>query len=224
MNLSGADDDMVSYRTAAIRAGIKAMIPVASDEEKEELETAVANAESYGISDYTGESYGVLSDAVIEAKRFLNNSDLTKGMISYSVKRINTAIKGLIKDSSDDVKTSELELWITNAKSYIRSDEYTGDDKAELTELTFEAVQLLGKTGVTQDEIQKMTDDLKAAIDKLVKTVDKSGLKDLLDEAERYVETSYTTSSWQIFEEALETAQSVYKNSSATAALVKKCL
>ncbi|MDO4266360.1 MAG: NEAT domain-containing protein [Eubacteriales bacterium] len=227
MTLKGITQEYVDARTAAILQGIEALVPVASDDEMNELKAVITTAEGYSIDDYTAESYLTLSKAVIEGKRLLNSRNVTSGMISNSLKSINKAVNGLEKDDSGEIKTDELKYWISEAKKYIRSDEYTNAQKEELTDLVFEALELLGRSDVTQAEITEMTNKIKAAIDKLENSESEDSdiveanqtLLAYINVAAAYEtnKNSYTSASYQTFASTLLSARLVYSSSSATA-------
>ncbi|MCD8083776.1 MAG: NEAT domain-containing protein, partial [Clostridiales bacterium] len=216
LTLSGATQTMVDERTTALNLAISALVPVATDDERAELEAKIEEAESYSISDYTEDSYENLAQAVIDADKLLMETDITSGMVAKQIKALEKAIKALVEDTSTDVKTTELELWISTVKSYLVSDDYTTASKSNLIEALYEAVEVLANQDATQDEVDAQVKALKVAVNALEKAVDKSTLYDLLAEAWTYSSDDYTSESYSALVEALAVATFVYKDSSAT--------
>ncbi|MCD8122620.1 MAG: NEAT domain-containing protein [Clostridiales bacterium] len=216
LTLSGATQTMVDERTTALNLAISALVPVATDDERAELEAKIEEAEGYSISDYTEDSYQNLAQAVIDADKLLMETDITSGMVAKQIKALDKAISALVEDTSTDVKTSELELWISTVKSYLVSDDYTTASKSNLVEALYEAVEVLANQDATQDEVDAQVTALKAAVSALEKAVDKSTLYDLLAEAWTYSSDDYTSESYSALVEALAVATFVYKDTSAT--------
>lgn len=219
----GVSQEMADNRAAAIRAGMNALIPAAASGEKAELKTLIEKAEAeYKISDYTEASYKVLTAAIITAEKTVSSTDVTPGMVNRDMKMVNMAIRQLVKDTSDDVKRSELEQWITTAKEYIKSDEYTAASKAALVEVLYDAMMVAGKEKATQREVDDQTSAIKAAVSRLEGTVDKKELYELLEKTKKYNKSDYTEASYDELVNAVAAGTFVYKDQTATASTVRE--
>lgn len=95
------------------------------------LTAALDLADKHVESDYTEESYSVLSEAVTAGKAVAENTDAAQTEVDNAAKAINDAIDGLVKADSSDLFT-KLQNAINAAEKYIESD-FTADSWAKLT-------------------------------------------------------------------------------------------
>lgn len=132
-----------------------------------------------------------------------------------------------LKAEEGDAKVdiSRLEAKLEEAKA-VEGKEYTVDSYQALQSAITAAEAVLGKADATQEEVDAQEAALTAALKALIKetpeTVDKSGLNEQIQKAEKLKETDYTKDSWSTLEEALEMAKEANDNEEATQAEVKE--
>ena len=108
-------------------------------------------------------------------------------------------------------------------------------DQSKYTEATWKnfekalnkAVEILSEVKVTQDQVNDANDELNQAISELKEKpviVDKSVLKDLLEECQSLNKKDYTEASWKVFDAAYKNAKEIYKDKNSTQQDVDKAV
>ena len=120
------------------------------------------------------------------------------------------------KEDAGEVDKSELEDLIAEVAGYVES-EYTPDSWSSFEDALNTAQEVVENNNATQEEIDSALSGLKEAKDSLIKRADNSELSELVNAVSGYSEDNYTPETWEVFEKALEKAESVLADGNATA-------
>lgn len=180
------------------------------------LEAALEMIKSLKEEDYTVDSWNKLQETIAIAESVLNNEMATQ-------EEIDSVFTALIeaKDNLEyAVDKTALSLMIDVAKEL---------DLTDLTPSSIEALQVaisdaekvLANENVTQEEVNKASQELVDAINNLIEIINNSRLVQLVEAAEGLTEEKYTKSTWTNLQLALEEAKKVVANKDATAVEIK---
>ena len=139
-----------------------------------------------------------------------------EGNDSWDGGRLSVTI-GPNQNTEPEIDKSALSAAIAAARA-LNQDDYTEASWAKLTQALEQAVAVYDDTKATQDEIDAAKDALNTAADELEQKpeIDKTGLKTAIDAARALNQEDYTEASWTALAQALEQAEVVYQNDSAT--------
>ena len=168
-------------------------------------------------ADYTHDTWVVFKEAFDAAKAIVaDNSDSTQAQVDAAKEALENAYNAL-KEAPENpqLDTSRLEKAIANAKAVVK-ESYTTDSYNAMKVVLDEAEDLLKEEAQDQDTIDAKTEALNAAIEALVKRGDVKELSELVKayEEEKLNEEVYTTSTWSVYQTALDAAKAIIKDNS----------
>lgn len=181
------------------------------------LEVALEMVKSLKEEYYTVASWNKLQEAIAVAEGVLSNEMATQ-------EEIDSAFVALIeaKDNLEyAVDKTALSLVIDVAKELDLTD-LTPSSVEALQAAISNAEEVLANENATQEEVNKVSQELVDAINNLVEIIDNSRLVQLVESAEGLTEDKYTESTWANLELALSEAKEVIANKDATAVEVKE--
>lgn len=173
---------------------------------KDELQSAIANAEKYDSKDYTEESFSLLEHALDRARMFLSSDSSTQEQIDDAKNALQLAVEGL--EAKGD-KTA-LQSLVDVAKEYT-SEGYTEESFASLQSQITSAQAVLDNTNATQQQVDEAQSNLQSAIDGLEERpkANKTALQSAVDGAKEYSKDKYTEESFKALQEAIRFAEEV---------------
>ena len=183
--------------------------------DKSKLEKQLKDAKAYDGKQefYTEDSWKSFSDALAAAKSEYKSENSTPETVKDAQEKLDAAIKGL---KAKKVDKSQLEALIKEAEGKKEAD-YTPESWTTFATELQKAKEVNSDKNAKQKTVDQTCESLRAAIDGLAtKTVDKSQLEALIQEAEGKTETDYTAKSWAKLVTALEAARSEFRNENAT--------
>lgn len=183
--------------------------------DKSKLEKQLKDAKAYDGKQefYTEDSWKSFSDTLAAAKSEYKSENSTPETVKDAQEKLDAAIKGL---KAKKVDKSQLEALIKEAEGKKEAD-YTPESWTTFATELQKAKEVNSDKNAKQKTVDQTCESLRAAIDGLAtKTVDKSQLEALIQEAEGKTETDYTAKSWAKLVTALEAARSEFRNENAT--------
>src|SRR5699024_6822237 len=135
---------------------------------KDDLQEFVENLEDYNADKYTDDSFGALAAAFDHAKKVLNDEDATQKEVNQAKKILQDAMDNLVEKS--DVDKSKLIALLKDAKSY-DADAYGKNTFKVLLKAINKAEEVIDDAKATQKEVNAAFEELKNAIENLVKAV-----------------------------------------------------
>lgn len=183
--------------------------------DKTNLNKLIEKAKAYDGKQefYTDDSWKSFSDALAAAKSEYKSENSTPETVKDAQEKLDAAIKGL---KAKKVDKSQLEALIKEAEGKKEAD-YTPESWTTFATELQKAKEVNSDKNAKQKTVDQTCESLRAAIDGLAtKTVDKSQLEALIQEAEGKTETDYTAKSWAKLVTALEVARSEFRNENAT--------
>ena len=181
---------------------------------KDEIDNLLDDADEIkkgdDYEDVDPEKKQALDDAIAAAEEILNQTDPepTKEELKEARDNLQDAINEVLKD--------ELQNIIDDANA-LDEEDYTGDTWDALQEEIKKAEDVINDPDATEEEIKQAIEDLKKAIEDLI---DRSELKDAIDDGNAIKDTDVydelDDEHKQALEDALEKAQEVYDDPSAT--------
>ncbi len=168
-------------------------------------------------ADYTHDTWVVFKETFDAAKAIVaDNSDSTQAQVDAAKEALENAYNAL-KEAPENpqLDTSRLEKAIADAKAVVK-ESYTTDSYNAMKVVLDEAEDLLKEEAQDQDTIDAKTEALNAAIEALVKRGDVKELSELVKayEEEKLNEEVYTTSTWSVYQTALDAAKAIIKDNS----------
>ncbi|WP_339284870.1 S-layer homology domain-containing protein [Paenibacillus sp. FSL R5-0486] len=189
--------------------------------------------ESLEESAYTPASWVTLKDAMNEAERVLNEPTATQAQVDKALQDLTDARTGLIPTTSVPVvDKSVLQAKVTEITGEsLEESAYTPASWVTLKDAMNEAERVLNEPTATQAQVDKALQDLTDARTGLIPTtsvpvVDKSVLQAKVTEitGESLEESAYTPASWEALKDAMNEANRVLNDLTATQAQVDKAL
>ncbi|SDD28098.1 Uncharacterised Sugar-binding Domain [Paenibacillus sp. CF095] len=189
--------------------------------------------ESLKESAYTPVSWTALDDAMNEAERVLNDPTATQAQVDKALLDLTNARTGLIPTTSvPDVDKSALQAKVTEITGEsLEESAYTPASWTALDNAMNEAERVLNDLTATQAQVDKALQELTDARTGLIPTtsvpdVDKSALQAKVTEitGESLEESAYTPASWTALDNAMNEAERVLNDPTATQAQVDKAL
>lgn len=226
-------DDALTALTEA-KENLKTKEPSVEKPEKAELEKTVNDAKAFveGLEDpemYTEESLNALNEAIESAEIVLASETATQDEIDAAIQRVKAARRNLTpKKPAVDTKTLEDE--VAKARELVKDTAtYTQESLKALQAAIDAAQKVLDDADAAQENVDKQTEAVKAAMKALVKikvpaVTDK--LKDAVREAEELVKDTekYSEESRNALTDAIALAQEVLEDTNATQETVDKAL
>ncbi|PRA03849.1 hypothetical protein CQ043_20310 [Paenibacillus sp. MYb63] len=213
-----------NYVVAIDKAKLKAKF----DDIKDKIETGELDEE-----EYTPASWTALDNAMNEAERVLNDPTATQAQVDKALQDLTEARTGLIPTTSVPVvDKSALQAKVTEITGEnLEESAYTPASWTALDNAMNEAERVLNDPTATQAQVDKALQDLTDARTGLIPTtsvpvVDKSALQAKVTEitGENLEESAYTPASWTALDNAMNEANRVLNDLTATQAQVDKAL
>lgn len=200
------DNNMLTVGELEI-AGRKAKEEVVN---KGALQVAVNEAKAMDKTGYTPASVGALNNAIEAGEAVLNNPEATQQDVDAAENAISAAVAGL----TDSANTDALEKALERANTVDR-DIHSAESIAILDTAIANANDVVVNKNATQQQVDDALVALNNAISGLV--LDKSGLNDLVINAEGLDLTNKTADSVLALKNAIRVARNVLINENATA-------
>ena len=197
-------DEALTKLTEAMEGLKKEEPPVEVD--KTALDALIEEVSGKNQDDYTAESWNAFHTALLKAKEVSADKNATKDQVEEALKALQEAADGLVT-SEESVDKSALEAAIKEAEGKNR-DHYTDESWAEFEEALAEAKRVLDMD-VDQSRVDSAAAALRAAMEGLeeLPKADKTGLNQIIAEAEGKKASDYTEESWDAFNRALVNAK-----------------
>lgn len=183
--------------------------------EKAALQVIIDQAKGIDRALYTAESLQVLDEAVGQAQQVLQFVDATQAQVDESVQLIQTALDQLQTIGEPDYSLLQLTRFIEVCEQMDLT-EYTEQSVAVFTAELARAKAFVSSGKVTEEAAQAQLADLQQAKEQLVKKTDKTVLTQLIQEVTQLEASNYTSDSWSILAQALQTANQVMADPQAT--------
>ena len=183
--------------------------------DKTNLNKLIEKAKAYDGKQefYTEDSWNTFAEALNVANSEYKSENSTPETVKDAQEKLDAAIKGL---KAKKVDKSQLEALIKEAEGKKEAD-YTPESWTTFATELQKAKEVNSDKNAKQKTVDQTCESLRAAIDGLAtKTVDKSQLEALIQEAEGKTEADYTAKSWAKLVTALEAARSEFRNENAT--------
>lgn len=180
---------------------------------KDKLEYWLDYASMLDLEAFTPASQEGYAEALAYAEEIFNDEGETlKAEVEKAVNYLYDAIMRL----KHRANTETLEFFVKEAQE-INLDKYMdGLEKDRFSELLPQAEELLADGNATQEQVSKMAELLREAIENLRLTPSREALKDLLDESEALDPDDYTQKSYATLRTSLDDAWDTYNNEDAT--------
>ena len=222
--------DEVNAAKANVEAKIAALVRKAD-------KTALSNAINLAIvkttqeDKYTAESRDALKKVIAVAAAVVNDENATQEMVDAQTAAVKAAETKLVPIKVP-VNKSELKSLVDRAKETVNENETYTVESLQALQAAIEAAQVvLADESATQETVDAQISAINAAIKALVPkpVVDKTKLQTAVEKAKEFTSNEgnkekYTEESWQVFEAAIEAAQTVLDNSAATQEEVNNAL
>ncbi|MES9527172.1 silent information regulator protein Sir2, partial [Enterococcus faecalis] len=189
--------------------------------DKTNLLKIIKENEKHQEKDYTASSWKVYSEALQQAQTVVDQATATQAEVDQAEAKLRSAVKQLVKVPTKEVdKTNLLKIIKENEKN--QEKDYTASSWKVYSEALKQAQTVVDQATATQAEVDQAEAELGSAVKQLVKvpTIDKTNLLKIIKENEKNQEKDYTASSWKVYSEALQQAQTVADQTTATQAEV----
>lgn len=220
-NLSATQEQVDAQITLLQKAMAAVQAENGNAADKTQLQSLIASAEEAleKTDTYTSESLETLETILAYAQSVYENADADQETVNAAVNALSGAIDGLVQVTSVD--TSVLEYEIANAEKLAKqTDVYTAESLQTLQIAINNAKRVLADDAKTQETVDKQVTALQNAQKGLIEkvTADKSGLKTKIEEARTYLEneSKYTASTISRLKTAINNAQTVYNDETAS--------
>lgn len=205
---------------AAVAALETAMEALKEKADKTELNALIERAKEKNEADYTTESFETFKTALETAEKAAENENATQAEVDAVKTALAEAMQNLVE--KQEVNKGALQAAIEEADKKVKED-YTEESFESFERVLKSAKEVYADENAAQEEVDNQTALLNAAMANLVakptepeNPADKSKLESSLEKAEALTRADYTEETWKIFAEALEKAQSVAGNETAT--------
>ena len=182
--------------------------------DKTELQEAIQNAEKVDTDDFTSTGKQEFIDKLEAAKDVLANEDATQAEVDKAAEELKAAQDSLVAKADK----TELQEAIQNAEK-VDTDDFTSTGKQEFIDKLEAAKDVLANEDATQAEVDKATEELKAAQDSLVAKADKTKLDEAIKNTENLTSQDFAAAGTEAYKEfifALSEAKKVQADPDAT--------
>lgn len=222
-----ATQDEIDEAHASLKAAHEALVEkTAPAVDKSALQGAVDNHSSLKEEDYTEDSWKEFADAMKHAKDVLADPDATQDEVDNAKNDLNLKAAHLVKKETPPAVTvdkSALEKAVKDNQDRKEAD-YTPETWKPFAEALDAAKAVLADENATQEQVEKAASDLLTAADTLknaekppvIVVTDKEDLKDALEEAGKLKQSDYTAETWKKLQDAVNKANTVLKDDSAS--------
>ena len=188
--------------------------------DKTNLELRYGVLKDLDLSLYTDESAEAMANALVAAKKVLDDKNALAGDVKKALDDLNAAEAGL--EFKENVDKTKLASKIETAQGYVAEEEASENDtfttaSFDNLKIALQAAQNVYKNGkATQQEVNMAYKMLHEAIMGLRRTPDKSALEDLMGETEKIDFACYTEESVKAVKAAYEVAAAVAEDGNAS--------
>lgn len=196
---------------------------VAPEEEKPDpekpdikaLEELLKTLNNLNPQDYTQESWNALSALMEQASELVKNDKVSQEQINNMTTQLNAAKENL-QPVSKDVDTTQLNALLEELKG-MDPQIYTQESWNTVVALIEQAEELLKSGTASQEQIDDMLNQLKAAKEKLVIMSGRENLEQILLELNKLLSSEYTPESWNELYTLMKEANSLLENGASKA-------
>lgn len=196
---------------------------VAPEEEKPDsekpdikaLEELLKTLNNLNPQDYTQESWNALSALMEQASELVKNDKVSQEQINNMITQLNAAKENL-QPVSKDVDTTQLNALLEELKG-MDPQIYTQESWNTVVALIEQAEELLKSGTASQEQIDDMLNQLKAAKEKLVIISGSENLEQILLELNKLLSSEYTPESWNELYTLMKEANSLLENGASKA-------
>ena len=221
-NDENASQEQVDAQVTALEAAVKGLVSQI-DAEKENLAGVIAQAEDAlkQTDIYTADSLQALQEALDTAKAVYDNAEASLDEVRNQKEALQTALDSLEEIGETDRTALRTAIAAAQAEA-AKEDVYTAESLAALNDAIKAAQAVLDDQTADQSAIDAQTKLVNAAVANLVKqeasAADKSTLEEKLDEARAKAQQTdvYTADSLAALKDAIQTAETVFNDESAS--------
>lgn len=196
---------------------------VAPEEEKPDsekpdikaLEELLKTLNNLNPQDYTQESWNALSALMEQASELVKNDKVSQEQINNMITQLNAAKENL-QPVSKDVDTTQLNALLEELKG-MDPQIYTQESWNTVAALIEQAEELLKSGTASQEQIDNMFNQLKAAKENLVIMSGRENLEQILLELNKLLSSEYTPESWNELYTLMKEANSLLENDASKA-------
>ncbi|MCD8316830.1 MAG: leucine-rich repeat protein [Eggerthellaceae bacterium] len=216
--------EWVTFAEYMLDASLSALIEAGQEVEpadKSALTEAISKYQALTSTDYTSDTWQEMEWTLLYAQYVLDDDDATQELVDDAVIFLDLAYSNLVANTPEGtVNKTALSNLIAEAQKLTESD-YTASSWNVLESALANAQAVYADDNATQSDVNAAYQILVAAITGLesseeTQTVNKTALIYTILIAMSLDESSYTSSSWQNLESALDDAITVYSEYSAT--------
>ena len=192
---------------------------------KDALQEAVNVYEAAEQGNYTDESWSVFQDALQAAKDVLADEDAVQADVNAALTALNSAYEALEEkpEPEPDVDKDKLQEAV-NIYGAIEQGDYTDESWGTFRDALQAAKDILADEDAVQEDVDNALEALNSAYEALEEKtepepgdeVDKDKLQTAVDGYKDTEQGSYTDESWEVFQNALQAAQTVLADPDAS--------
>lgn len=175
------------------------------------LKAALDTAKGLSESAYTPASWKAFKAAYDDAQAVYANEIAKQDAVDAATDQLTKAIDDLVALVNKD----DLQAALDAAKGLKEAD-YTPASWKVFKAAYDKAQAVYADEHASQSDVDAVTEALTAATDALVKTANKTALKETIDKAAKLKESDYKPVAWPAFADTLAKAQAVYEDANAT--------
>ncbi len=190
-----ATDEEIEAAMTALQSAMDALVNISV------LKNLIASTEELVETDYTGSTWSVLQDELIDAKSILDSAT-DQAEVNGAVSRLQAAIDGLIN-------IADLQSLVDSSKA-LKVEDYAPASWDALQAGIVDAETVL-QSATSQDEVDSAIATLQTIVNNLVSLVNlKESIADV--EASNLKEDDYSVASWKVLSDALTAAEGILVN------------
>jgi len=158
---SSATQTQVDAAASVLRAAIDALVSVAGNVDRTELDAVITDAQGRVESNYTRSSWDVMQNELVAAIAVRDNADATQEDVDSATSSLSSTLNSLVR-----VDRTLLNAAIADAQSRIQSN-YTSESWNQMQSALIDAVQVHDYDNATQAQIDAAANNLRTAINNL---------------------------------------------------------
>lgn len=179
------------------------------------LEELLKTLNNLNPQDYTQESWNALSALMEQASELVKNDKVSQEQINTMITQLKAAKENL-QPVSKDVDTTQLNALLEELKE-MDPQIYTQESWNTVAALIEQAEELLKSGTASQEQIDDMLNQLKAAKENLVIMSGRENLEQILLELNKLLSSEYTSESWNELYTLMKEANSLLENGASKA-------
>ena len=164
--------------------------------ERQELDTAITDAENRTASDYTPASWSDMQSSLAAARQVRDDNNATQAQLDTAVNNLRSAINALVRIDRTALNTAIADAERLNAANF------TSASWANMQSALSSAIQVRDNDEAAQSEIDEAANNLHGRINALIpapppSSANKAALNTAIADAERLNAADFTSASWQ---------------------------